>query len=484
MNKFLAKENLILKKYFGYDEFRKGQHDIIKNILQRKDTLAIMPTGGGKSICFQIPALIFEGVTVVISPLISLMKDQVDALNENGISSVFINSSLSNSQCEIIYNALLFNKYKIIYIAPERLENSRFLSVIKNINVSQIAVDEAHCVSQWGPEFRPQYLLLKTLLADVSHDVTLMLTATATQRVQDDILIKLGLRVRQVTVVRQSVNRPNIFLSVQTSTSQTDKQTQLLQLVKTLGGAGIVYFSSRKQASQVAQWLQEQTGLNVAAYHAGMSQTTRYKIQHQFMHNQLQVICATSAFGMGIDKEDIRFVIHYHVPANLENYVQEIGRAGRDGQQSLAVILYSPGDEYIQVNLSDLTIPSDAVVNDFMSGQIKAEQLGDVGDLLDFYRSQHLQTEQIIQIFQQQRQKNRHNLDQLLQYVNTTECRRAVILNYFGEQLLTHNESCCDGFDNPLNIEQLGLKKIEKTSIKPNVQSWQSRLNQLYFVKS
>jgi ATP-dependent DNA helicase RecQ len=473
----------VLQQQFGFDDFRPGQQPVIEAILNHQDTLAILPTGAGKTLLYQLPARILPGSVIVISPLLSLMQDQVNRLRQLGEKQVTMLSSIqTRAQQQATMNHLAHFKY--IFASPETITKPEVMAQLKQIKIAMIVIDEAHCVSQWGPEFRPQYLLLKTLLADVSHDVTLMLTATATQRVQDDILIKLGLRVRQVTVVRQSVNRPNIFLSVQTSTSQTDKQTQLLQLVKTLGGAGIVYFSSRKQASQVAQWLQEQTGLNVAAYHAGMSQTTRYKIQHQFMNNQLQVICATSAFGMGIDKEDIRFVIHYHVPANLENYVQEIGRAGRDGQQSLAVILYSPGDEYIQVNLSDLTIPSDAVVNDFMSGQIKAEQLGDVGDLLDFYRSQHLQTEQIIQIFQQQRQKNRHNLDQLLQYVNTTECRRAVILNYFGEQLLTHNESCCDGFDNPLNIEQLGLKKIEKTSIKQNVQSWQSRLNQLYFVKS
>lgn len=205
MNKLTAKENLILKKYFGYDEFRKGQHDIIKNILQRNDTLAIMPTSGGKSICFQIPALIFEGVTIVISPLISLMKDQVDTLNKNGIPSVFINSSLSNSQCEIIYNALLFNKYKIIYIILERLENSRFLLVIKNINISQIAIDKAHCISQWGHDFRVSYKNIKNFIQDINSNPVIS-AFTATPEVTEDILESLNI---EATIFKNGFKRDN-----------------------------------------------------------------------------------------------------------------------------------------------------------------------------------------------------------------------------------------------------------------------------------
>ena len=342
MNKFLAKENLILKKYFGYDEFRKGQHDIIKNILQRKDTLAIMPTGGGKSICFQIPALIFEGVTVVISPLISLMKDQVDALNENGIPSVFINSSLSNSQCEIIYNALLFNKYKIIYIAPERLENSRFLSVIKNINVSQIAVDEAHCISQWGHDFRVSYKNIKNFIQALnSNPVISAFTATATPEVTEDILESLNIKA---TIFKNGFKRDNLKFSVFKNVDNFKFIQKFIE--EHPEESGIIYTSTRKECEQIYEFLFK--GKSIAKYHAGLSDNERMSNQEDFLLDRCKIIVATNAFGMGIDKSNVRWVIHNNLPKDIESYYQEAGRAGRDGLISSCILLYNPKDIIIQ----------------------------------------------------------------------------------------------------------------------------------------
>lgn len=477
------KLHAILQQEFGFDSFRPGQQEVIESVLNGNDTLAILPTGAGKTLLYQFPAKVMEGVVIIISPLLSLMQDQVNRLRQLDEKKVTMLSSIQTfGQQQTTLNHL--NQFKYVFASPETITKPEVIQRLQRIEIAMIVIDEAHCVSQWGPEFRPQYLLVKTLLKTVPHKVTLMLTATATQRVQGDILIKLGLSVKQVTTIRQSVNRPNIFLSVNKVNSDKDKRTELLSLVNEVSGAGIIYFSSRKQATQVAQWLQEQTNLNVAAYHAGMNQTTRYKIQHQFMNDELQIICATSAFGMGIDKDNVRFVVHYHVPANLENYVQEIGRAGRDGEQSLAVLLYAPGDEYLQVNLSDLTIPSDAVVNDFMENRIDKKQLGDISDLLKFYQDQHLQPEQVINIFHQQRQKNRQQLDKLLEYINTSECRRSIILNYFSENLLKHDSVCCDGLGNHLDINQLELKQSTQKLVENELKSWQSRLDKLFFVKS
>ena len=342
MDKLQTKENLILKKYFGYDSFRKGQSEIIKNILQKKNTLAIMPTGGGKSICFQIPALIFEGVTIVVSPLISLMKDQVDALNENGISSVFINSSLSTSQCENIYNALLFNKYKIIYIAPERLENSRFLSVMEKINISQIAIDEAHCISQWGHDFRVSYKNIKNFIKTLnSNPVISAFTATATPEVTEDILESLNIKAN---IFKNGFKRDNLKFSI----FKNIDNLKFIQkfIVEHPNESGIIYTSTRKECEQIYEYLSKNE--SVAKYHAGLSDNERMSNQEDFLLDRCKIIVATNAFGMGIDKSNVRWVIHNNLPKDLESYYQEAGRAGRDGLISSCILLYNPKDIIIQ----------------------------------------------------------------------------------------------------------------------------------------
>lgn len=393
----------LLKQYFGYDEFRQGQEQLIEAALNGQDVLGIMPTGAGKSLCFQIPALMMDGITLVISPLISLMKDQVGTLNQAGIHAAFLNSSLTQGQYHTALKYAMQGRYKIIYVAPERLETEGFINFALNsgVKISMLAVDEAHCVSQWGQDFRPSYLKILEFLKKLPYrPVLTAYTATATAEVRDDIMDILNLR--DPFVLTTGFDRENLYYAVK---RPRDKYRELLSYLKEKeekmpGSSGIIYCLSRKNVEEVCYQLRED-GFSVTRYHAGLSDEERKENQEDFIYDRKQVMVATNAFGMGIDKPDVRFVVHYNMPKNMESYYQEAGRAGRDGEPAECILYYAPIDNR---------------TNRFLI------ENGEENEELDAI------TKQIVM------ERDWERLRQMTFYCYTKECLRHYILNYFGEQ--------------------------------------------------
>ncbi len=342
----MEEAQLALRKYFGFEEFREGQPEVISAILEGHDTVVVMPTGGGKSLCYQLPALMKEGVTVVISPLIALMKDQVDALQAKGLPATFINSSVDFEEQKERIAGVRRGDFKLLYVAPERFRSGHFVETLQRAEISLLAVDEAHCISSWGHDFRPDYLRLKTFLERIGRPQTVALTATATPYVRSDIIEQLSLRDPRAFV--SGFDRPNLSIGVVHTEKEREKITRIRQLADDFKGqSGIIYASTRKAVEAVTARLQS-AKLNVVAYHAGMLDEERVRAQDEFMSGRTQMIVATNAFGMGIDKSDIRFVTHYHMPGSIEAYYQEIGRAGRDGQPSVCLLLFNYADKRTQ----------------------------------------------------------------------------------------------------------------------------------------
>lgn len=463
-----------LQRYFGYREFRDGQLATIEAVLAGRDTLAILPTGGGKSLLYQLPAYLTPGLVLIVSPLISLMQDQVDRLHRRGEKRVLLLSGQDKRTRDQQLRRL--SQTKFVFASPEILTNPTIIDALRRVQIGLLTIDEAHCISQWGPDFRPEYLLLDRLREQLGRPVTLMLTATAPPRVQADILAKLGLPEEGVTIIRRSVNRPNIFLAVEEATSLDDKRAKLLKLVQTFAGAGIIYFASRRLATETAAWLQAQSGLAVAAYHAGMPTADRFRVQQQFMNNDLQLICATSAFGMGVDKDDIRFIIHYHQPTSLADYVQEIGRAGRDGQQSVAVLLTCPGDDLLARQLTTVSLPPVEVLEKVQRKELPPAVLGPDKELFTFYFRQHYTAGQVAAAFKKRHRQLDHQLDQVQSYLNCTTCRRAFLLAYFGEEA-NEQDNCCDN-DFP-DWQQSLLAPRQQVGRRPAANEWAAQLRTL-----
>lgn len=328
----------ILKKYWGFDQFRSLQGEIIQAVLEKKDVVALLPTGGGKSICFQVPGLVLDGITLVISPLIALMQDQVQQLRKKGVQALAVHSGMSRSEIDIALDNCVYGKYKFLYLSPERLKTDIFIERFRKMNVSLVAIDEAHCISQWGYDFRPPYLEIAALreLKPTVH--FLALTATATQQVSDDIISKLGLR--SPAVFRKSFARENIYFVVRKT---ENKERKLLEILRNVPGSAIVYVRSRKATVELSRWLGREK-ISATFYHAGLTHVDRLKRQEEWIGNSMRVMVATNAFGMGIDKPDVRAVIHMDLPENLESYYQEAGRAGRDGNRSYAALVFHEVD--------------------------------------------------------------------------------------------------------------------------------------------
>jgi ATP-dependent DNA helicase RecQ len=356
-----------LREHFGFDDFREGQREVVKSILEGKDAIVVMPTGSGKSLCYQLPAMMLEGATLVVSPLIALMKDQVDALQARQLPATFINSAISETEQRSRIEALRRGQYKLVYVAPERFRSSRFLAALQSVSISLFAIDEAHCISTWGHDFRPDYLRLKTVIESLGKTQTLALTATATPYVRSDIIQQLGLQSPETFV--SGFDRPNLSIEVMHTQKERQKVMRIKRLANTHDGSGIIYASTRKAVEQVCRDLKD-LGLSASMYHAGMSDALRIKAQDDFMSGQTQMIVATNAFGMGIDKPDIRFVAHYQMPGSIEAYYQEIGRAGRDGLPSTCVLLFNYADKNTHEFFIEGSYPDRAVVEAVYSALI------------------------------------------------------------------------------------------------------------------
>ena len=421
----------VLKSVFGYSSFRPLQKEIIQNVCSGRDTLAIMPTGGGKSLTYQIPALIFDGLTVVVSPLIALMHDQVSSLASNGIEAVFLNSSLEWEEYKSCVARVLSGKVKIVYVSPEGLATQKIQTLLhnENLHIKCFTIDEAHCISEWGHDFRPDYLAIASVRRQFPQAVCLALTATATKHVRDDIVNNL--QMKNPDILLASFNRPNIFLEVR---PKRDSYVQIVSFLKEhLEDSGIIYCFSRKQVDQLADLLSND-GFSVLPYHAGLDDSTREKNQTAFIRDKVQIMVATVAFGMGIDKPNVRFVIHYDLPKSLEQYYQEIGRAGRDGLPSTALLLYSSSDIH--------------KIRYFFA------------DSADVEKSEKL-------------------LQSMVDYASARHCRRQKLLAYFGEfytpeSSSAENKCCCD-------ICSTG--QIQETDVTIPVQKFLSciyRLNQKF----
>ena len=389
--------NQTLKQYFGYDSLRTGQRELINGILAGQDVLGIMPTGAGKSLCYQLPALMLKGITLVISPLISLMSDQVKALNQAGVHAAYINSSLTENQIRMALSYASQGRYKIIYVAPERLNTPRFLDFACNADISMLTVDEAHCISQWGQDFRPSYLEIAGFLTRLPRrPIVSAFTATATERVKNDIVASLGLN-NPVTMVT-GFDRPNLFFRVVTRKGGSQKDNSIINYVKKHEDeSGIIYCATKKNVDKLYTLLNEQ-GISAGRYHAGLSNDERKQNQEDFTYDRIRVMVATNAFGMGIDKSNVRYVLHYNMPQSLEYYYQEAGRAGRDGEEAECVLFFSK---------------QDIMINKFLL-QNKASA-GDVASDM------------------QKTANDQRKLQQMINYCETDKCLREFILSYFGD---------------------------------------------------
>ena len=414
----------LLKKYFGYNDFREGQENIIDCLLSGRDAVGIMPTGAGKSICYQIPALMFRGLTVIISPLISLMKDQVNALESAGISAAYLNSSLSAEEYRYVIENCESGRYKMLYVAPERLGAYEFLSLCARVEVSFVAVDEAHCISQWGQDFRPSYLKIIEFIEALPHRPVIgAFTATATKQVRDDILRIL--RLDNPLVVTTGFDRPNLFFSVM---KPKEKLRTLITLIsQRADSSGIVYCSTRKTVEQVCDALASQ-GFKATRYHAGLSETERRKNQDDFVFDIKRIMVATNAFGMGIDKSNVSYVIHYNMPKNIESYYQEAGRAGRDGSEADCILLYSPRDVHTANFL---------ILHSEPNPELTAEE------------------QEVI------RQRDLERLKFMTWYATTNDCLRCTILKYFSDSYTDYCGKCSNCVTNFEEIDiTVEAKKI------------------------
>ncbi len=492
-----------LEQYFGFTSFRDGQSEIIDHIIKGENALVVMPTGSGKSLCYQLPALLSSGLTMVVSPLIALMKDQVDDLQKKGIPATFINSSISSDQQNLRLKQVLNGEIKILYIAPERFRVASFRPFLKKMNIKIFAVDEAHCISHWGHDFRPDYMLLHEIIKELDSPSVVALTATATRQVQKDILERLDIERAKSFVT--GFNRPNLKFSVIKVFGDAQKFQFLEEQVTSCHGSIVIYAGTRKKCEEITHFLTAVLGIKAGFYHAGLSAEERSAIQNDFMKSKLQVIVATNAFGMGVDKPDIRLVCHYQIPGSVEAYYQETGRAGRDGKDAKCVLFYDPSDYNLQewfiensrVSYTELLFLYNYFLKKSEKGvtAINLETLAldspDMNEVKGRVGIRHLENAGVIKIIDSDFNNIRLNmfkldlnkvkkvagsitihadhkykqLKQMIEYAGSFRCRRKLLLGYFGADLDAPVENCCD------NCDRKKQTVIRKTSSRSNYQA-------------
>ncbi len=470
--------------YFGFKSFRPGQKEILELLIAGKNTLAVLPTGGGKTLIYQMFGAMTNRTVLIVSPLISLMEDQVARLQFLGSKNVVAINSLISPQDR--FSALKnLKQFKFIYISPEMLSNPKVISQIQRLDIGLLVVDEAHCISTWGPDFRPDYLKLGDVRKKLKSPLTLMMTATANRQTRADIIKKMGFKSSEVKSFVLPINRPNIFLAAKQFLNETQKDQMLVKLVSKIHSPGIIYFSNKQKTEEISSLLNQRTDKKVLPYHAGLDTASRMKVQQQFMNDDVDIICATSAFGMGIDKNNIRFVIHYHIPDSLSDYVQEIGRAGRDNKQSVAIALYEPNDRFIQQNLIDLSMPNFKQI-EYIYQHPDIEFDTDQYRILRYYFENSPSKEETENEFKNIRIFRQKQLDKMVKYVQFTQCRRKFLNNDFDQSdNRTDSKRCCDNdFEFWENSEEFNQKYLNKLRKKSVPSDWRKVVNNLFLLKN
>jgi ATP-dependent DNA helicase RecQ len=492
----------LLQEKFGYSSFRKGQREIIEDLLRGYDVLAMLPTGGGKSLCYQLPAYLLPGSVLIISPLVSLMEDQVQQLRQRGEKrAIAFNSFLEAKEKWRALERL--DQFRFIYVSPEMLQSERLLAALTHTPISLFVVDEAHCISQWGYDFRPDFLKLGEIRRQLGSPPCLALTATAPPEVMNDII-----DILQLSPLRRhihSVDRPNIAIKVEKLGSLSEKVDRLLHYVKRLQGPGIIYFSSRQWAETMAHKLQQEGIERVAYYHAGMDAEQRMLVQQQFLRGQLDIVCCTAAFGMGVNKENIRFVLHFHMPGQMEAYLQEIGRAGRDGEKSIAILLYTNGDEGMVQSLMEAELPDEAQVKQLCENLLYGMSRDDVEQYMDmclftdvqkriftyflekegvFSSNRPLAKQEIARLYgkvtkniELRRQWKRKKLKEMEKWIFHRSCRREAIVQAFGQILTDKPERCCDCCGLSLD----GYLRTNEEKHPTHFLGWRAELQRIFF---